>query len=139
MRFILESPVGNTRGPAYTELLLQTLHRAGTQAPVTLRIESNAGQVGLGIDCQDPVRKLLLQEIQDAYPGLKVRGVHGIPAEAEDCCGFVELSKIPDVLTLRRARPWLWLCLTSICECAVCARTMSGALFDFFWTQLFIF
>ena len=101
MRFILESPVGNTRGPAYTELLLQTLHRTGTREPVTLRIESNAGQVGLGIDCPDPMRTLLLQEIQDAYPGLKVRGVHGVPAEAEDCCSFVELSKIPDVLTLR--------------------------------------
>lgn len=101
MRFILESPVGNTRGPAYTELLLQTLHRAGTREPVTLRIESNAGQVGLSIDCPDAVRTLLLQELQDAYPGLAVKVARHDTAEIDQCCSFVELTKVPDVLTLR--------------------------------------
>lgn len=74
MKLLLELPTGNTRGPIYTESLLRTVHRANpTRQDIQLTIQSTPRGVCLGIDCADQLRSLLLQELQDAYPGIVVR------------------------------------------------------------------
>lgn len=74
MKLLLELPTGNTRGPVYTESLLRTVHRANpNRQDIELTIQSTSRGTCLGIQCADEFRNLLLQELQDAYPGIVVR------------------------------------------------------------------
>jgi len=79
MLMMIDSSSGNTRGPVYTESLLRTLHTANRKRlPVTFVIAATSVGSGLAIQCPRELRTLLLQELQDAYPGTNVRPEEGI-------------------------------------------------------------
>jgi len=64
----IEPPVGNTRGPVYTESLLRTLHRMiDRRRPLSLLLTGDKEGVGLAVVCPDELRVAFLQELQDAY------------------------------------------------------------------------
>ncbi|MEZ6129002.1 MAG: hypothetical protein R3C59_09985 [Planctomycetaceae bacterium] len=108
MLISLQLPVGNSRGPVYTESLLRTLHRANAKRDtVTLLMESAAGSLSLGLDCPDSLRMLFLQELQDAYPGVVVRGLRKGELPTGSLQWQTDLRKQPDVLPLRSVNAFL--------------------------------
>ncbi|MCA9000226.1 MAG: ATP-binding protein [Planctomycetaceae bacterium] len=97
----IRPPVGNTRGPLYTESLLRALHRANSQRrKVSLQLRGIDGGVGLAVSCPDELRVLFLQELQDAYPGVTVRPIRAeTGSHLKTWSTAIRLS--PDVLPLR--------------------------------------
>ncbi|MCA9063812.1 MAG: ATP-binding protein [Planctomycetaceae bacterium] len=71
---LIESSSGNTRGPVYTESLLRTIHVANhRRLPVFLMFTTTPSGATLAVDCPHELRTLILQELQDAYPGTNVQ------------------------------------------------------------------
>ena len=100
MYFRILTPVGNDRGPAFTEAMLKTLHAADhDRHSVTFRIDSHKGVTSLGIEVPPELKSVVLHELQDSYPGLEVTKA---PSPANTAHEWTtELRKHPDVFSLR--------------------------------------
>ena len=74
--FEIRPPLGNTRGPLFTEILLRTMHRVcHTKQKFHLELCSHQGKVGLRAKLPEELRSLFLQELQDVYPGTTIHPV----------------------------------------------------------------
>ena len=102
MRFAIQTAVGNTRGPVYTESLLRTVHRMiSRRQRLTLQLLGDRTGVGFGMDCPHSLRVPVIQELQDAYPGTTVRAVPDVAVEKERHEWAFAVRLNPDVLALR--------------------------------------
>lgn len=102
MRWIVQVPADNERGPAFMESVLRLFHKAfaGREA-ITLDLQTNRGELILSIGCSDEMRAIVQSALLDAYPGVIL-----VPAPAHlnqhfptTWCRDVRLS--PDVLRFR--------------------------------------
>ncbi len=108
LRLQIELPSGNSRGPVYTESLLRALHRANPLRKIlVLELGCMDGSVGLSALCPDALRSVLLQELQDAYPGATVRVVQAEAPAATASTWSVRLRLTPDVFSLRTFEAFL--------------------------------
>lgn len=95
----IRTPVGSTRGPAYTESLLLSLHKALQQQDcVVLGLRSSQGTASLTAEVPPHLRSFFLHEFQDAYPGINVRPVREdeVPTEY-----IYALRLAPDIFRIR--------------------------------------
>lgn len=86
----------------HTESLLRTLHRAlPRHASLTLSMECVLGQAHLAVTCPSSLKHVLLQELQDIWPGIRVDVDR--PSSESDVrpVWTAELYKTPDVLPVR--------------------------------------
>lgn len=96
----IRTPAGNTRGPAYTETLLLSLHEALEPADVVaLNMQSRDGSVSLTAGLPAHLRSFFLHEFQDAYPGTVVKKINKRPATV--CEYQFALRLLPDVFRMR--------------------------------------
>lgn len=103
MRWIIQSPAENERGPAFIESVLLLLHRAfAGREQLLLNLETHQGEVGLSVECPDEVRALFQAAILDAYPGLVLAAS---PVKAVAIGNHKHWSQnlylIPDIVRLR--------------------------------------
>jgi hypothetical protein len=106
MLMLIESPAGNTRGPVHTESILRTLHAANTRrVPVALKIITTESGASLAVDCPHDLKTLLLQELQDAYPGTNVRVIKHGSNNQHECS--VQIIKSCDVYPIKSYEQFL--------------------------------
>ena len=80
MYFRLLTPIGNRRGPVFTENILRAMHQADHRRQgVTLRIDSARGGTQLGIECSADLRTVVIAGLQDSYPGVEAHPSETLP------------------------------------------------------------
>ncbi|MCA9078022.1 MAG: ATP-binding protein [Planctomycetaceae bacterium] len=102
MLILLRSSSDNTRGPVHAESLLRNLHRIiRRRHPLTLRIQSIDGEVGLGIECTDELSSVVIRQLRDAYPGLQTDFAASDHPSEDSSTWSLELHRVADVLPIR--------------------------------------
>lgn len=92
------SPIGNTRGPDYTESAIRSLYPRGEE--FSLFIESESGRTGLAATVSKEAQSFLRCELQDAYPGVRIEPASGSQMPNTNTW-YNELYLHPDFLAIK--------------------------------------